>query len=54
MQNMRVALTNFGFVSCNMHGITPYLKHIEAFRGSESSIMPVEYTLTHLLQECAT
>jgi len=28
--NMRVALTN---ISCNVHGITPYLKHIEAFRG---------------------
>jgi len=48
---MRVALTSFG---CNVHGITPYLKHIEAFRRYENSIMPVEYPLSQLLQACGT
>jgi len=36
LQNMRVALTSFG---CNVHGITPYLKHIKAFRRYENSIL---------------
>jgi len=43
---MRVALANFGSdISCNVHGIAPYLKHREAFKGYENSIMPVEYPL---------
>ena len=53
LQNVGIALTNFSYISCDVHGITPYLKYI-AFRGYEKSIIPLEYPLTQLLQEYAT
>jgi len=42
---MTVVLANFGYAICNVHGITPYLKHIEV------CIMSVEYPLRLLSLE---
>jgi len=48
-KNMRVALTNFGYIICNVHRITPYLKHIDTFRRFrryEMVLCQLEYPLT--------
>ena len=51
---MRVALTNVSYISCNVYGITQYMKHRRFSRRHENSIIPIEYPLAQLLHECAT